>query len=143
MTLTRSLIISRNLIHHRLLIKSIFHYRIVIWIISYKIFLSYTHLSYTLQILFNLSISHFQLPNMWKLANVCPIFKKGIGLIYPMFVPSPSFVTSVRISPAQHGFMKGHSVITNVVCLTQFLVYAMDNNLQTDICTYSPILVRP
>ena len=100
--------------------------------------------------LFNLSLNDQHFPDMWKVASICPMFKSGnrsnivnyrpVSLI-PNF--SKLFEKCIfnklgyeiysRISVDQHGFCKGRSTTTNLVCMTQYIANCLDKGGQVDV----------
>jgi len=91
-------------------------------------------ISYPLFILFRQSLDEASVPDDWRCANVCPIFKKGIRSLpenyRPVSVTSQIckiFKAVIRdavvqhlesnclINDSQHGFRKGYSCLTNIL----------------------------
>jgi hypothetical protein len=90
-------------------------------------------------------------PFMWKVGRVCLIFKYGdrsliINNYRPItilsnfsklfeFVLYRFIYSNVRyhISESQHGFVSLRSTITNLVCITDYITNALDNNTQVDV----------
>jgi hypothetical protein len=87
-----------------------------------------------LTILFQKSLESCTLPNVWKKANICPIFKKGSKLDPGNYRPVSLTCQAGKIcekiikedlvqylekntliSGSQHGFRKGHSCLSNVL----------------------------
>lgn len=103
--------------------------------------------AYPLSILFNLSLRNRKFPSSWKYSKVCPVFKKGdkkeiinfrpITVInnFSKILESDYMYDHVRnaLSPQQHGFVKGRSTITNLMCVTQYICESIDSGVQTDI----------
>ena len=84
--------------------------------------------------IFQESLSQGQIPSDWKLANVCPIFKKGSRNLASNYRPvsltsvackvMKSVIKSVLtefanvnhlVTDCQHGFRRGHSCLTNLL----------------------------
>ena len=100
-----------------------------------------------------LSIDQGVFPELWKRANVVPIFKKGsvrdpkcyrsVSLI-PLFgkvLEKVAYVSLMRhvkpaISPEQHGFVQGRSCATNLATLLSTAWESIDEKAQTD-CIYT------
>ena len=85
--------------------------------------------------LFRMSITKGRIPTEWKLANVAPIFKKGLKHLAEIYRPisltcilciiTESFLRDVimvhlrgnyLLSPKQHGFICGRSTVTQLLC---------------------------
>jgi hypothetical protein len=103
-----------------------------------------------LLVLFNLILKSGEYPIMWKVGRVCPIFKSGdrslINNYRPVTILSNfsklfesvlyRFIYSnvkCHISESQHGFVSSRSTITNLVCITDYIANAIDNNTQVDV----------
>ena len=101
---------------------------------------------------FRLSLSHGQVPEDWKIANVSPIFKKGSkaspGNYRPISLTSISckvLETIIKdnivehldnnclIGNTQHGFVKGRSCTTNLLDFFEEVTNNLDNGTPTDI----------
>lgn len=106
--------------------------------------------SYPLSILFNLCIRNGQLPDIWKYSKVCPVFKKGEKNNIANFRPISiicNFCKGLEIllhdtiypniknqlSIHQHGFVKGRSTTSNLICITQSISEAIDQRNQMDV----------
>ncbi|GBL97014.1 putative RNA-directed DNA polymerase from transposon BS [Araneus ventricosus] len=107
-------------------------------------------LVYPLLALFSLSLRTNTFPHDWKLTKIVPVLKKGnaeecknyrpIAILSPL---SKSFEiiihrklnTQVKyvISSAQHGFMTKRSTSTNLLCLTDKVISAFEDNCQLDV----------
>ncbi len=100
--------------------------------------------------LFNKSLSLGKVPELWKYANVVPVFKKGDKSAADNYRPiSLLCITSKilerciynRIFPqiksllniVQHGFLKGKSTTTQLLLVLVDLINNIGNGLQTDI----------
>lgn len=103
-----------------------------------------------LKIIFNLIISTSTIPEIWKISRICPVFKSGdindIGNYRPItiicnfskvleFFVHEILYSHVKniISVNQHGFMKGRSTTTNLVCITQYISEVLDDQGQVDV----------
>ena len=103
-----------------------------------------------LAVIFNLIIKTSCFPTLWKLSRVCPIYKKGnrneltnyrpitiicnFAKILEIILHSMIYNhVSGLISCEQHGFMKGRSTVTNLVCKSQFISEKLDQQSQVDI----------
>lgn len=106
--------------------------------------------AHPLKILFNLAIKCCSFPDIWKYSKVCPVYKKGNKNDITNFRPitiicnfGKAFETLLHdciyphikniISPQQHGFMKGRSTTTNLICATQYISESIDMQVQTDV----------
>lgn len=106
--------------------------------------------SYPLTVIFNLSLRSHTFPNAWKTSKICPVFKQGkkcdisnyrpISIICNFCKVFESLLfdriyshVSNAISPAQHGFMKKRSTISNLYCITQHLAETINQGSQTDV----------
>lgn len=107
-------------------------------------------LLYPLKVIFNLSMKTCEFPTRWKLARVCPILKKGdksdlrnyrpisilsnLAKVFEQILYGYIFNNIHRhISPVQHGFMRGKSTVTNLLCITQDICSAIDCRSQLDV----------
>ena len=104
----------------------------------------------SLTLLFNLSLSSGHIPNLWKTANVTPVFKKGdkhscknyrpisllcivskileravLNKIYDHF--------SHLITSSQHGFLRGKSTCTQLLSVFHDINSSLDSGTQTDV----------
>ena len=100
-----------------------------------------------------LSIGQGVFPELWKRANVVPVFKKGsvkdprcyrsVSLI-PLFgkiLEKVAYVSLMRhvepvIAPEQHGFVRGRSCATNLATLLSTAWRSIEEKSQTD-CIYT------
>ena len=99
-----------------------------------------------------MSLSHGQVPEDWKIANVSPIFKKGSkvspGNYQPISLTSISckiLETIIKdnivkhldnnslIGNTQHGFVKGRSCTTNLLDFFEEVTNNLNNGTPTDI----------
>ena len=108
--------------------------------------------SCAITIIFNRSLAYGEIPEDWKLANVSPIFKKGIKSDPSNY--RPISLTSVickilekiirekishyltinnLISTSQHGFSKGKSCLTNLIEFFDIIINWHDEDNQIDI----------
>lgn len=103
-----------------------------------------------LTIIFNLIIKNASFPAMWQRSKVCPIFKKGdksdisnfraISIICNFAKVLEILLHEIiyndvnkKISIHQHGFMKGRSTTTNLLCVTQYICEILDDQSQADV----------
>ena len=105
-----------------------------------------------LKVIFARSLSTGVLPSDWQKANICPIFKKGrrdqtsnyrpISLTsicskvmeHIIFHSIMTHLSSNNILiENQHGFRSGHSCATQLITLTEDILYALDHQKQVDI----------
>jgi hypothetical protein len=103
-----------------------------------------------LRVLFNFILRSGEYPIMWKFGRVCPIFKSGdrslINNYRTVTILSNfsklfesvlyRFIYSnvkCHISESQHGFVSSSSTITSLVCITDYIANALDNNTQIDV----------
>lgn len=103
-----------------------------------------------LTIIFNLSISTNKYPDIWKVSKITPVYKKGdrnkIENYRPItIIDNFSKCLEIlvheflfnqvknKIVPQQHGFMKGGSTVTNLLCITQYIADALDASSQVDV----------
>lgn len=108
-----------------------------------------TSLCIPLVLLFNKCISEGTVPDTWKLANINPIHKCGskddvenyrpISILSALSKVFERLVHDAiyphlhhQIIPAQHGFVKGKSTVTNLTVYTNFLFSSMDSRVQVD-----------
>ena len=104
-----------------------------------------------LTLIFRRSYSSGQIPNIWKSANVCPVFKKGtkydpinyrpISLTCKSCKVMEHIVTSHIMThadthnimyPLQHGFQRGLSCETQLTEFIDDITRNLDNGKQTD-----------
>lgn len=100
--------------------------------------------------IFNLILRKSVYPNVWKTSRILPIFKSGdksnvksyrpIALLSNFLklfecILSEAIVSHVesKLSPDQHGFIKGRSTMTNLCEFTQMVSKALDHRLQVDV----------
>ena len=103
-----------------------------------------------LTMLFNLILKTQSFPNIWKQTKIVPVFKSGDKCDITNYRPIAllcnfsklferiicnflSFHTRPLISEHQHGFMRGRSTTTNLVCVTQFIANSLDQLGQVDV----------
>lgn len=100
--------------------------------------------------IFNLILKTSDFPSKWKVSRVRPVHKAGkrsdISNYRPVAIicnfaklfehvlkgQVENFSAS-RSSPRQHGFVKGRSTITNLVCMTQYIAESIDKRGQVDV----------
>lgn len=102
-----------------------------------------------LSIIYNRSLCDGVFPDMWKVAKIVPVFKKGtandVGNYRPISILScipklfeslvcPAITRHMNtfISEHQHGFRKGHSVETNLLSYTSYLCENVDRGQEID-----------
>jgi len=100
--------------------------------------------------IFNISIKNQYFPQVWKLAKVVPIFKKGdktdIKNYRPVAIlsaPAKVFESILHnrlfshikqyISVNQHGFFSGRSINTNLVNFSEYCIPVIDDGGQVDV----------
>lgn len=107
-------------------------------------------LIFPLTFLFSAIIESGVVPNAWKIATVTPIFKKGASSKVSNYRPISLTSTSCKlfesvlklhllnflnfnkiITPAQHGFLQGHSTCTNLLEAVSDLSMGLDKSLST------------
>jgi hypothetical protein len=105
-----------------------------------------------LEIIFNRSVTEGEVPEDWRTANVCPIYKKGAkgdpGNYRPVSltsVPCKILETIIKkhlmkhlsendlIKNSQHGFIPGRSCSTNLVTFLDKVTKAMDDGIPVDV----------
>ena len=107
------------------------------------------HLVKPLCYLFNLCLKNSVYPSCWKTSRVCPIFKKGdrndssnyraVGVLncvskcfeIILFERIYSYV-KCSLNPAQHGFVKGRSTVSNLVHFTSSVAQHLHNKDEID-----------
>jgi retron-type reverse transcriptase len=99
--------------------------------------------------IFNLSLVQGTFPDIWKTAKTVPIHKGGNLAQIENYRPvallssfskvfeiaifnSLSSVWRSFLTPSQHGFSRGRSTVTNLVCVTQFISKWLDRRGQGD-----------
>ena len=111
-----------------------------------------TEIAQILQLIFNQSLTSGNLPDDWLTANITPIFKKGNRLSPLNYRPISLTAVCCKvlehiiyhhimehlsqyqiIHNYQHGFRQGYSVESQLITVTEDILYAMDHKLQTDI----------
>ncbi|GBM61262.1 putative RNA-directed DNA polymerase from transposon BS [Araneus ventricosus] len=107
-------------------------------------------LVYRLLALFSLPLKTNTFPHAWKLTKIVPVFKKGnaeecknyrpIAILSPLskifeIIMHKKIANQVKnvISSAQHGFMTKRSTSTNLLCLTDKIISAFEDNCQLDL----------
>ena len=103
-----------------------------------------------LAILYNFCIQSGSFPDRWKMTNICPILKDGNRADITNYRPisiisnfSKVFEKAIisklhfdiynKLSIHQHGFFRGRSTTTNLVCITQFISEVLDRSGQVDV----------
>jgi hypothetical protein len=105
-----------------------------------------------LAIIFTNLLADECVPGMWKKANVCPIFKKGIkgdtGNYRPVSLTCvvgkviesllrdkilQHLVLNKLIRKSQHGFMSGRSTLTNLLAYLEALTALVDEGHAVDV----------
>ena len=105
-----------------------------------------------LAIIFNRLMEEGGVPLIWRMANVCPIFKKGtkgdpanyrpvsltcvVGKVMESLVRDKIVEHLERnslIRPSQHGFMAGRSTATNLLVYMEALTKLMDEEHAVDV----------
>jgi len=108
-------------------------------------------ISYPLFILFRKSLDDASVPDDWKCANVCPIFKKGNRNLAENYRPvsltsqiCKIFEAVIRdalvhhledkclIKDSQHGFRKGYSCLTNMLTFLEKVTGLVDTGSAVD-----------
>lgn len=109
-----------------------------------------TALAYPLSIIFNKSLSSGVFPSTWKKSLIVPIFKSGNHENVCNYRPISILVTFAKvfekvvypiinwhfkqiISQHQHGFFKGRSTLTNLVCFLDKISSAVDSHKHVDV----------
>lgn len=107
-------------------------------------------LSEPLCYLFNLSLTTGIFPEVWKSSFLIPLFKSGdrrlvsnyrgiakLNVIPKLFesciYESMFFNVKTKISSKQHGFLRGKSIQTNLLSLTNHITNSFSQKLQTDV----------
>lgn len=106
-------------------------------------------LSVPVSILFRRSLNEGAVPDLWKLAFISPIHKKGtrgsiehyrpisklclIAKVLERIVYSQLYsALKMSFSPLQHGFLKGRSTVSNLVLFNDYVSQRMDGGDQVD-----------
>ena len=114
-----------------------------------------TEIAQILQVIFNQSLTSGNLPDDWLTANITPIFKKVNRLSSLNYRPISltavcckvlehiiNFIITLImehlsqyqiIHNYQHGFQQGYSAESQLITVTEDILYAMDHKLQTDV----------
>ena len=109
-------------------------------------------LAYPITIIFNESLKSSKVPNIWKQANVSPIFKKGNKNLVENYRPISLTSQLCRIlekilkniiteylnnheliHPSQHGFLKNKSCLTNLLTFLENVTKDVDKGLPVDV----------
>ena len=94
--------------------------------------------------LFNLCLEAGEVPKLWKISKVCPIYKSGdradISNYRPVSIINNfskvfEMLLSDRLQPAirdklslyEHGFIKRRSTVTNLTCISQHIAETIDS----------------
>lgn len=108
-----------------------------------------SELAYPLTLIFNKSLAVGTFPSLWKQANVVPIYKKGdksivtnyrpisllnisAKILEAVIYPRIFYLFKHQITPVQHGFFSGRSIVTNLLHFTDYIFEAFQNNHQVD-----------
>ena len=110
------------------------------------------HLSKPLAIIFTRSLASGDVPQAWRDGNITPIFKKGVkgdpGNYRPISLTSvpckimegiikDNLVNHLSkdnlIHPSQHGFVKGRSVLTNLLEFFETITHNVDQGTPVDV----------
>ncbi|XP_063917329.1 uncharacterized protein LOC135133030 [Zophobas morio] len=100
--------------------------------------------------LFNLILTTSTFPEMWKMACVCPVLKKGDSTEIENYRPISLICNFAKIfetvlyksiypcikhliSDHQHGFIEQRSTVSNLACISQVTASAIDNHGQLDV----------
>lgn len=100
--------------------------------------------------IFNRSLTIGFFPSQWKNSFVTPIYKSGDKnlvtnyrpitkqsalpkLLEKLMIPSLTFTFNNILDNNQHGFRKGRSVETNLLCFYNTLINTMESGKQTDV----------
>lgn len=100
--------------------------------------------------LFNVILKQSQFPDIWKVAQICPILKSGDVTDVANYRPisilsnfSKAFESILYtqiygqlrsiFSSNQHGFIPGRSTITNLSCFSQYISESLDRGGQVDV----------
>lgn len=107
------------------------------------------HLCEPLHLLFNKCISEGVFPDVWKIAHLTPVFKKGskndvenyrpisilstLSKLFERLVYNEIYPTLHKaILQEQHGFVQQRSTYTNLLIFVGYVFENMDSRLQTD-----------
>lgn len=107
-------------------------------------------ISLPVSILFTKSLEEGTMPSVWKRAYITPVHKKGsrscimnyrpisklciISKVFERIVYNQLYsALKQSFSSTQHGFLKGRSVVTNLVLLNDSLTSYMDSGCQVDV----------
>ncbi|XP_075162913.1 uncharacterized protein LOC142235546 [Haematobia irritans] len=99
--------------------------------------------------IFNKSLREGVFLDRWKTTSITPVFKSGqrenisnyrpiaklsniAKLFERILVPKLYFEIKSIISPYQHGFIKGRSTVTNLVCFSQYCISSFELGYQVD-----------
>ena len=111
-----------------------------------------TEIAQILQVIFNQSLTSGNLSDDWLTANIMPIFKKGNRSSPLNYRPISLTAVCCKILEHiiyhhimehlsqyqiihnyQHGFRQGYSAESQLITVTEDILYAMDHKLQTDV----------
>ncbi|XP_045538980.1 uncharacterized protein LOC123722157 [Papilio machaon] len=107
-------------------------------------------LSYPICILFNKSLQECTFPNIWKQANIVPVYKKGLKNLIINYRPISILKTLSKlmellvyrriypiikqgISENQHGFLKSRSTTSNLAIFSDDVFNGMEHSGQVDV----------
>ncbi|CAH2084309.1 unnamed protein product [Euphydryas editha] len=108
-----------------------------------------TAISNPICLIFNRCLEEGVVPQIWKNANITPVYKTGSKNDIANYRPISLLSTLPKvlerlvhtqiypilhniIIPEQHGFVKHRSTVTNLLIYTNYLFLCMDNGLQVD-----------
>lgn len=107
-------------------------------------------LSKPLLAIFNRSLQSCHFPDSWKISSITPIYKagprklienyRGIAILPCMAKLMESLIYDkicrdifAQLSPSQHGFFKGRSIVTNLLHLSDYALHTIEAGLQLDV----------
>ena len=109
-------------------------------------------LSYPLSLIFSKLFNEGLVPDLWRRAHVCPVYKKGtkgdtgnyrpVSLTCVLCKVMESLIRDVIVQPlsshnliraSQHGFMAGRSTVTNLLAYMETLTKLLDDDQAVDV----------